>query len=173
MSFSKPQSKRGAPVSKRRNVLISVHQCHATNFRTGKKTVELRRRRVHLVPGTTVWIYSKVPKGKVDLSGTVDHVIKAAPEVLWRRFGGRCGVSRSEFKKYFGESTIGSAIVLREIRQLAPSIDLKAVRQVSSRFQPPQFLKFLPDNSPELKLFRESKRTPPPALQMFASLHNG
>lgn len=143
------------------NVLISVHHCHATNFRKGKKTVELRRRSVRLTPGTTVWIYSKVPKAKIDLSGVVDEVIKAAPEVLWRRVGSRSGISRSEFKKYFGQSTTGSAIVLREIRQLAPGIDLEAVRQASSRFQPPQFLKFLSDNSPELKLLRASKRRLP------------
>lgn len=145
-------------MSKRANVLISVHHCHAVNFRNGKKTVELRRRSVRLTPGTTVWIYSTVPQGKVELAGTVQQVIKAAPDVLWRKVGTRAGISRSEFRNYFAESTVGSAIVLGRIRQLAPGIDLKTVRQVSAKFQPPQFLKFLPDNSPELKLFRTSSK---------------
>jgi len=130
------------------------------SFKTGKKTVELRRRSVQLPPGTTVWIYSKVPKGSIDLLGTVDQVISATPENLWRKFGTRTGISKAQFNTYFRNSAFGSAIILREIKRLSPTVELGSMREISNGFQPPQFLKFLDENSPELKLLKLSRRLP-------------
>ena len=141
-------------------MIISVHHCHVNNFRSGKKTVELRRRAVHLSPGTRVWIYSKLPRGTIELIGTVDEVVKASPANLWRKFGGRVGITKNEFSDYFQDSNLGSAILFREMRRLSPSVRLQKMRRVSSGFQPPQFLKFLEEGSPELNLLLASKRLP-------------
>jgi predicted transcriptional regulator len=105
-----------------------------------------------------MWIYSKVPKGSIDLLGTVDQVIKGSPKILWRRFGAKSGISKAQFNSYFQNTAMGSAILLREIKQLSPTVKLQSMRRISTGFSPPQFFKFLSEDSPELKLLRSSKR---------------
>jgi predicted transcriptional regulator len=144
-------------VSKPENILISMHETHASNFRVGKKTVELRRRTIHLSPGTLVWIYTKVPKGSVELLGTVDEVIRDSPKNLWRRFGAKSAISKGQFDLYFEDALQGSAIILREIKQLSPTVKLDRMRRISTGFNPPQFFKKLGEESPELKLLRSSR----------------
>ena len=41
------------------NILISLESRHAKNIYSGEKKIELRRRTMHVTPGTTVWIYEK------------------------------------------------------------------------------------------------------------------
>lgn len=142
----------------RADVIISVHNCHARNFQNGRKTVELRRKAVDLRPGTRVWIYSKLPCGSVEMIGIVERVVRASPGYLWRTFGAKTAVTKREFSEYFGDCRGGCAILLRDIRRLQPSVKLATIRRVSNEFHPPQFLKFLSDNSPELKLLLTSRR---------------
>lgn len=141
------------------DVIISVDNCHAKNFRDGKKTVELRRRSMRLAPGTRVWIYSKLPDGRFRLQGIVKEVVKASPKALWRRFGTQTAITKREFNSYFENASTGSAILFQKIRKLSPAVKLHAMRRVSSRFNPPQFAKYLSQESPELKLLRSSKRS--------------
>lgn len=140
------------------DVIISVNHCHAYNLRNGRKTVELRRRAAHLSPGTRVWIYTKLPHGTVELIGTVEQVVKDSPASIWRRFGTKTGITKDEFLDYFRDNTLGCAILFRQIRKLSPSVELQKLRRVSSSFQPPQFIKFLSEDAPELKILRASRR---------------
>jgi predicted transcriptional regulator len=145
-------------VCDRADVIISVHNHHARNFQNGRKTVELRRKAVNLRPGTRVWIYSTLPCGSVETIGIVERVIRASPRRLWRAFGAKAAITKREFSEYFGDRSGGCAILLRDIRRLQPSVKLATIRRVSNEFHPPQFLKFLPDKSPELKLLLNSRR---------------
>lgn len=136
------------------NILISVADRHVKSMLSGSKTVELRRRPLRIAPGTRVWVYSKLPKGHVELVATVDRIDAARPERLWDLYQGRVGISRREFFQYFEGIEIGCAVVFQEILPLRPSIELDDVRSVAKTFQPPQFFKRLNRDSPELRFFR-------------------
>lgn len=135
------------------NILISIADRHARSMLSGVKTVELRRRTLRITPGTCVWIYAKLPKGRIELVATVDRIDAARPKDLWNLHQERVGISRREFSKYFDGVSMGCAIVFRDIFRLEPSIKLDDVRRVSKAFQPPQFFKRLNGNCPELRFF--------------------
>ena len=74
----------GETVSKRllimgngEHILISLASRHAENIFAGPKLVEVRRRTMNVVPGTTVWIYVKLPVGS-----TIGRVKVGAVHVL-------------------------------------------------------------------------------------------
>lgn len=135
------------------DILISVDGKHAANMLLGKKTVELRRRRLHVEPGTRVWVYSKLPRGHVELVATVDQVLAASPTTIWRAYGSRSAVSWSEFQSYFRNASTGYAILFRQVLPLQRAIRLDTIRRISSNFHPPQFFKRLPATCPELEFF--------------------
>jgi predicted transcriptional regulator len=125
------------------NILISLEPRHAENILIGTKRVELRRRQLHVEPGTVVWMYSKLPKGSIVGRATVLRTHKASPQTLWRRYGNSAGVSRAEFFAYFFERGSGFALELSETTRLSEPVTLKELRKLDSGFQPPQFFKRL------------------------------
>jgi predicted transcriptional regulator len=144
-------------VPKRIDAIISIEHSHARNLQSGRKTVELRRRRARLAPGTRIWIYTKLPRGTIELLGTVKKIVEDSPANIWRRFGPRTGITKAEFTAYFRDKNLGCAILFEQVQTLSPAVDLLNLRRVSSSFHPPQFMKFLNENSPELKILRASK----------------
>ena len=121
------------------NILISLEPRHAENIFVGVKRVELRRRTMNVELGSTVWIYAKLPVGSIVGHATIANIHVLSPSRLWREFGAVSGVSRSEFFEYFGERNTAVALELENCHRLARSFDLQSLRQVSRRFQPPQF----------------------------------
>lgn len=130
-------------------ILISVRSEYVHKMLSGKKTVELRRRHVHVVAGTRMWIYGKAPQASVLAQATVDAVVIASPASLWRKYRSRIGVTYQEFREYFGSLALGCAILLKNIRKLKPEVTLAAFRRKIRSFHPPQFY---------LKLFSTDQR---------------
>lgn len=133
------------------NILISIEYDYVLKMLKGLKTAEVRRRQLRIHPGTRVWVYSKLPRGHVELVATVDKVIAASPRRLWQLYERRIAISSSEFKKYFRGVDIGCAILLRNIRPLQPALKLDILRRTSRNFHPPQFFKRLVAQGPEMK----------------------
>lgn len=125
------------------NILISLEPRHARNILSGTKKVELRRRAPRVLPGTVVWMYSKMPEGSVVGHATIKRIHEASPQYLWRRFKNQTGVSRAEFFEYFSHRSVGVAIELRDTRRLENPVSLKQLRSIDEFFQPPQFFKRL------------------------------
>ena len=96
------------------DILISLHPRHCDNLVSGRKTVELRRRKMAVQPGTRVWIYSTHPRACVEACAIVDGVFSGSHDELWNAFGDKVAVSRCEFDHYFAGTTDAHAIVLRE-----------------------------------------------------------
>lgn len=138
------------------NILISVEHPYALNMLKGAKTVEVRRRLLRISPGTRVWVYSKLPRGQVELVATVDEVVAASPRELWDLYQDRIAITVTEFRSYFSGVEVGCAILLRDIEPLQPALKLATLRRTSTNFQPPQFFKRLFANGPELKRLRSS-----------------
>jgi predicted transcriptional regulator len=139
------------------NILISVHSKHVENMLAGRKTVELRRRALRVLPGTQVWIYCTQPTAQVSAVATIKGIFTASPKEIWQLYGQRSGLIRSEFDSYFEQSETGCAIVLSNIRRLKSPLSLHAIRKKAKRFHPPQFFKKLTASCPEFTLLNQSE----------------
>lgn len=130
------------------SILISLESRHAHRIYAGTKKVELRRRPMRISPGTTVWIYEKVPVGSITGSATVTAIHTAAPSKLWKQFGSISGLSKSEFFDYFGDVTTACALVLHSAMPVRQPMPLSSLRKLSGGFQPPQFFLRLDQSHP-------------------------
>lgn len=140
------------------DILISLAPTYTQAILSGRKTVELRRRRMHVTSGTRVWIYSKVPVGSVQATALVEHVCHADPEALWAQFQHAADISRSAFNAYFAGCAKGCAVVLREISPVQPAMELAHLRTKIAGFHPPQFFKRLRKDQRSVLLNREGSR---------------
>lgn len=138
------------------NILISVEYDYVLKMLNGLKTAEVRRRQLRIQPGTRVWIYSKLPRGHVELVATADEVVAASPRKLWELYAERIAITSSEFRAYLRGVDIGCAILLRDIKPLQPALKLDTLRRTSRNFHPPQFFKRLVAHGPELKSLASS-----------------
>ncbi|QTX19740.1 transcriptional regulator [Comamonas aquatica] len=130
------------------HVLISLDERHANNILAGTKQVELRRRTMHVEPGSTVWFYVKKPVGAVVGFATVGTIYSAAPSTVWRKYRSVSGLAKSEFMSYFDGVAVASAMALSGAKKLKKPITLEALRTVMPGFHPPQFYCRLDVNSP-------------------------
>jgi predicted transcriptional regulator len=140
------------------HILISLNQCHAKNIYAGTKQVELRRRTMHIAPGSTIWIYEKVPVGAITGYAIVKAIKTASPQQLWNRYSSVAGLQRAEFFEYFANISSGCAIELGEVGQLKEPVRLEQLRKLMSSFQPPQFFARLSMAHPVFKVLNTSSK---------------
>ena len=126
-----------------RHALISLEERFAEDILNGSKLVELRRRPMRLEIGTTVWMYAKVPVGKVIGSAQVRSLHTLSLNTLWRKYGGVSGLKRVEFFDYFAGIEKGFVLVLDKPRRISSPLSLEQLRSLESGFQPPQFFHHL------------------------------
>lgn len=138
------------------NVLISVEERHASNILSGHKTVELRRKALNILPGTRMWIYSKLPCGQVQGFTIVKNVVSDSPKEIWNHYGSQSAISKSEFDEYFFGTALGYVILLGETVVLDVILSLSTIREEISHFHPPQFFKRLANTGPELAFFHSA-----------------
>lgn len=147
------------------HALISLEQRFAEGILRSTKRVELRRRPMRLEVGTTIWMYVKVPVGKVVGSAQVHSTHELAPSTLWRRYGAVSGLARGEFYDYFSGLPKGFVVVLTNPKRLSESVSLDQLRELNGAFQPPQFFQHLAKNGPFVSTFtrKVSERKAPRA----------
>ena len=133
-----------------KDILISLHPKHAENIFLGIKKVELRRRTMHVEPGTTIWIYAKLPVGSIIGQVKIVSVHISPPAILWEKFGSISGLSKNEFFNYFYGVKQGIALVLENAERLHSSLSLQDIRELGDGFQPPQFFVRLTAHHPVL-----------------------
>lgn len=125
------------------DILISLAPGYTRAILEGRKTVELRRRRMRVKTGTRVWLYSKAPTARVEGTACVQLVYEADPKRLWSKYSEVVGISRTEFDEYFRGCVKGCAIVLGRACAIVPALDLATMRNKVTGFHPPQFFKRL------------------------------
>jgi predicted transcriptional regulator len=121
------------------HLLISLEERHARNIFAGTKRVELRRREMQVDPGDIVWIYVKLPVGRLAGHATVETTHTMSPSQLWRRFGSRSCLEKAEFFDYFAGVEKAFALCLTDAQALPNPLSLADLREASTGFQPPQF----------------------------------
>ncbi|MFG2803680.1 hypothetical protein [Streptomyces pseudovenezuelae] len=125
-----------------RALLLSLHPRFATAILTGNKTVELRRQRVAVPPGTPVIIYATSPVMALTGTARLAGVDTAAPGQIWRRHRTNCGISKAEYTAYMNGADRASALLLDTPRPLSSPVPLDHLRTTSA-FHPPQSYRYL------------------------------
>lgn len=133
------------------DILISVRHDHAVNMLNGTKTAEVRRRALRVRSGTRIWVYSKLPRGHVELVAVVEEAVVASPRRLWNLYHSRVAITQAEFRSYLSGVNVACVVLLRDVQPLQPTLGLAAIRRVSKGFHPPQFFKQLAPQGPELR----------------------
>jgi predicted transcriptional regulator len=141
------------------DILISLAPEYTRAILEGRKTVDLRRRRLHVSEGTRIWIYSKTPAARIEATAYVKEICEDDPGGLWSEFGGASGMSRADFDRYFSGCSQGCAIVLDGVRGVVPALGLATMKSEVAGFHPPQFFKRL--GTQELRVLLQSHRHEP------------
>lgn len=121
------------------DVLISIRPNFADAIFSGKKTVELRRRVPAIKSGARLWIYVTKPVGAVMGYAELKHVSVGEPDEIWAEQGSFSGLSREQYDAYFEGSKSASALMLHNVRKMAP-VPMSQLRQMRANFHPPQVL---------------------------------
>lgn len=135
------------------DILISLKPKHAAHIFSGEKTVELRKRKPNVEPGTKIWIYATAPIAAIKGCARLERIITAAPHTIWRSFGHETGISKNEFDDYFWDCSVAHALILSEITALKRPLLLKRMRELVRGFQPPQFFCRLNGAVSEMRLY--------------------
>ena len=135
---------------KNEHILISLEARHADSIFSGKKHVELRRRRVHVMPGATALIYVKLPVGSIVGRVTISAVEVSTVANLWREYGCVSGLGKTEFFGYFRGASNPVALILEGAKRYRTALTLAEIRKVVEDFQPPQFFSRLQPEHPVL-----------------------
>ena len=119
-------------------LVLSVRPRFAEAIVGGRKTIEIRRRRPNVDPGTLGFIYSSSPVQAVIGSFRVDRILSGTPEELWpvAQHGGH--ISRQDFDDYFADVGFGHAIVVSHGQRLPVPIKLSYLRAIWPGCKPPR-----------------------------------
>ena len=119
-------------------ILLSVQPQHAERIFSGEKTVELRRVRPGVRPGSKVIIYVSAPESSLSGAFMVSEVYQSAPSTLWAEIGDKSGLSRAAFRRYFAGASRAYGIGIRESWRFVQPISLSELRERIPGFHPPQ-----------------------------------
>ena len=124
-------------------LFLSLRPRFAELLLNGQKSVELRRVRPDVAPGTSVLLYASSPTMKLVGRAEVAEVKVARTGQIWKEHGSETGISRSEFNDYFEGLDEAVAIRLIDIHRLDKPRPLQDLRNRLSGFQPPQSYRYL------------------------------
>jgi predicted transcriptional regulator len=102
-------------------ILMSIRPAYSDAILAGTKTIELRRRRPALPPGTTVLIYSSAPNQHVCGVFETGDIIQASPSTMWRKVRRRAAITKADFDSYFDGCDLAYGIEIRNARSVDPA----------------------------------------------------
>src|SRR5688572_9987098 len=117
-------------MNKHTDILISLKPRHAEYIFEGEKTVELRRRRPKVSPGTKVWIYATAPVAAIRGHASLVRIESACPSVIWEVWGKKTGLSKAEFDSYFEDCEIAHALLLDDVMLMEAALSLMRIREL-------------------------------------------
>lgn len=127
-------------------LLLSIRPEHAEAILDGRKTVELRRRRVSAAPGTTVVLYATRPAAAVVGTVLVRESITCSPQDAWTDHAGAIGIDRVAFDAYMAGAASACLLVLEGASRIEP-VTLDALRSAAP-FRPPQSYRYVSPGDP-------------------------
>lgn len=145
--------------------MLSVSPEYAQSILAGVKSVELRRRAPRIADGTSAWLYSTLPVGQVVALLTIETVVEASLDDIWKQYGGKAAISHQAFDAYFSGLNQGAVLIIRDVQALKVPVSLNEIRQHGA-FQPPQFYRRMRADAPESRLTTSELH---PAIRLLAS----
>lgn len=136
------------------DALISIRPVHVDNILRGIKKVEIRRKRLRMVPGTRLWIYSTLPSGKVEGVATVAETESGESGELWKKIGDVSGTTYDQYSSYCNGCSEIFVLWLTHVQNLADAPSLADIRAELPGFMPPQSFMWLSQDAPLLKLLK-------------------
>ncbi len=124
-------------------LVLSVRPKFAEAIVDGRKTIEIRRQKPNVAPGTLGFVYSSSPTQAVVGSFRVDRVLSGTPEELWIEAKRRAKISKQDYDEYFSGVGIGHGIVVSCGRRLPSPIKLSQLRVVWPTWKPPRSFGYL------------------------------
>ncbi|QDS91212.1 50S ribosomal protein L22/unknown domain fusion protein [Rosistilla ulvae] len=124
-------------------LFLSIHPEHVKAIVEGRKTVELRKRKPSIDPGSAVVIYATMPKCEAVAVATVEAIEVGEPTIIWRNCGKLSAVSVQAFNAYFDGAGKAVGIHLSSIAVFKEPVSLGELRQRWDGFQPPQQYRYL------------------------------
>jgi predicted transcriptional regulator len=131
-------------------ILFSVRPRFAEMIFVGTKTVELRRVRPKISTGDLAFVYVSSPAKELQGAFEIGKIISASPSALWKKVGGKTGISRREFLAYFQGKKKAHALMIKKAWRLAAPICLSTLRQRKGGFRPPQSFHYIKRNESSL-----------------------
>lgn len=129
-----------------RALLLSLHPRFATSILDGHKSVELRRQRVAVAPGTTVVLYATSPVMALVGTARVARVDTATPAEVWKQHRADTGISRAEYDAYMDGAAQASALLLESAERLEEPVPLAHLR-AGGAFHPPQSYRYIAEDA--------------------------
>ena len=124
-------------------LIISVRPKFADAIVDGRKTIEVRRKRPSVQPGTLGLVYSSSPVQAVVGSFRVDRILSGTPDELWQTARQGACISKQDFDSYFTGADFGHAIVVSCGKRLPTPIKLTNLRAVWPGCMPPRSYGYL------------------------------
>ncbi|MEU3559357.1 ASCH domain-containing protein [Kitasatospora sp. NPDC006786] len=133
-------------MNQERALLLSVHPRFATAILAGSKTVEVRRQRVAVPPGTPVVIYATAPTMALVGTARVASVHVGSPSEVWAASRSRTGITRREYDEYMSGAAQASGLTLEAPATFEEPVTLSTLRSAGT-FHPPQSYRYLPSEA--------------------------
>lgn len=124
-------------------LFLSLRPRFAELLLNGSKSIELRRVRPDVAPGTSVLLYASSPIMKLVGRAEVAEVKVASAGQIWQEHAHETGISEREYTDYFEGLDHAVAIKLVNIRRLDRPRPLRELRASLAGFQPPQSYRYL------------------------------
>ncbi|MYU07472.1 ASCH domain-containing protein [Streptomyces sp. SID8366] len=125
-----------------RSLLMSLHPRYAAAILDGRKSVELRRQRVAVPPGTKVILYATSPVMALVGTATVTAVEVGTPSEIWKAHKAHGAISRRDYLAYMEGAEQASALLLDAASPLSDPVPLAHLRAGGS-FHPPQSYRYV------------------------------
>lgn len=124
-------------------LILSVRPGLAEAIVNGHKTIDIRRQRPNVRPGTLGLVYSSSPIQAVVGLFRVDEICSRPTEELWALAQNRACISRQDFDSYFAGADLGHAIVVSCGQRLSKPIKLSQLRDIWPGCRPPRSFGYL------------------------------
>lgn len=123
-----------------RGLLLSLRPKFAEAIMRGRKTIELRRTRPRLAPGSKVLLYASAPRMAIVARARVASIVEDKPANIWRDHQAEVGISGPDFNRYFEGAHTAYGLLLEDVTPLEP-LPLAAMRALG--VEPPQSWRYV------------------------------
>ena len=117
--------------------LFSIKEKYSNKIYSKEKLVEFRRQNVNIHKGEFCLIYTSSPVKKITGYFIVKEKIRTSIRKLWELTKEIAGISYIEFREYFKECKLGTAIIFKKIQKFTKAWGLDDLRKKGD-FSPPQ-----------------------------------